>query len=108
MAIIRKREFMSEFMVFANDITDKGIRWTPTLSLIFSYDDPRYDPSTMSWLFFPGNYGSQGVQAAGYQSWWNEESVGRPYKDVLFCPQSSTLKEKACLVRKIPFAKPPK
>lgn len=93
---------------FANDITDQGIRWLPRLQLIFDRDDVRYNPDTMSWIYFPGAYGSQGVTAAAYQNWWHAEHIGRTYESVLFCEPSNFVEEKACVILKAPRATPPK
>lgn len=92
----------------ANDWTNKGMRWLPTLELVFDQNDPRYNPSTMSWLFFPGEIGPQGVTPGGRQSWWNKESQGQAYEDMLLCPPGSYLEEQACIGLSIPYATPPK
>lgn len=95
---------------FANDHTNAGTRWEPMLKRIYSNTDPRFNPSTMGWVYHPGSYGKRGVGGAYDQSWFmhsKEGDLGRPYDSVLFCPDGCALKQYWCVCSRMPYAEIP-
>lgn len=70
---------------FANDITNKGIRWEPRIVRIYKEDDSRFKPEVMGWIYHAGEYGNRGVNAACNQSWFcnAREDRGKYYSNKL-------------------------
>lgn len=110
----------------ANDITDKGTRWTPKLVRIYPPEDPRFDPKTMGWVCFPGTMGRRGVGHPTGQGWFMKNkagNIGRDYNSAPICdnpswgggdPISKTANEivaeakyAECIASKLANAKPP-
>jgi hypothetical protein len=42
---------------FANDVVNRGIRWTPNVSTIYYRDDPKFNIDTMGWTTFNSRIG---------------------------------------------------
>jgi hypothetical protein len=84
---------------FANDETQKGIRWEPDLVRIYQNTEAEFKPETMGWLYHAGNYGKHGVGRASGQSWFGNVSqdIGRPYNSVQLCPEPASY---MCLLQK--------
>jgi len=89
----------------ANDQTNKGIKWDPKFNLVYKNDDERFDPNVHGWLYFPGNYGAHGVNAAHNQGWWMDPAGGDlgQYGSVLFCANPN---DQLCLAGKALKASP--
>lgn len=91
----------------ANDVTDKGTRWTPELIMVYPNTDPRFNAKTMGWLYPAATYGARGVSSASQKGWWMNApagDIGRPYAKVPFCPKPESTE---CLIEKIPSATAP-
>lgn len=105
----------------ANDITGKGQKWLPQIMRIYAETDSRFDPKTMGFMYFPGNYGVHGVQHLTGQSWFmnTQGDIGRDYSGFCNNPSSaggfagffldaaSKMEYEACIISKIPSAKAP-
>jgi hypothetical protein len=42
---------------FANDKLERGIKWSPSTSIIYSKDDPKFNANTMGWTVFNSRLG---------------------------------------------------
>lgn len=82
---------------FANDITEKGLRWEPKFIRVYPDSDKRFDPKSMGWLYFPGNYGARGVASVVYKNWFMQGATepARPLSGIAFCKDSDS----ACVAR---------
>lgn len=100
----------------ANDYTAKGRVWVPEVRRLLrgapftnssGVDvEDGYDPATMSWAIFCGEYGIRGVNSMRFQSWAGrpDNSSRTPEKpDVLYCVPNDT----GCAERLAPQAMPP-
>ena len=57
---------------FANDLTGKGARWDPPLIRIYPEDDDRFDPGTMGWAYYGGNWEPTGINGVVRKDWFRE------------------------------------
>ena len=57
----------------ANDITQKGIRWTPRWVRLFSPTDEEFNPKEQGWTQLPGDSGRHGVTSLGYKKWFKDD-----------------------------------
>ena len=57
----------------ANDVTQKGIRWTPRWVRLFAPTDKEFDPKEQGWTQLPGDSGRQGVTSLGYKKWFKDD-----------------------------------
>lgn len=98
---------------FANDVTNKGMRWTPEVRRIYrpfvdetEEAEPGYDADTMGWIAYDGNYGRRGVRGLAFRDW-----LGVPDKShrtlaealALWCSEGDSV----CESLKAPLATPP-
>lgn len=82
---------------FANDKTEKGIRWTPHWVLIHPPQDPLFNPQKDGWILLPGNMGPQGVGGVAKQKWFRDplaELTAGNKKNRHFCPQPTSVLKK--------------
>ncbi|MFA6066837.1 MAG: Vps62-related protein [Candidatus Babeliaceae bacterium] len=82
----------------ANDITGKGMRWTPKIVRIYAPEDARFNPKTMGWVCFPGSFGKRDVAHPTAQAWFLNSAAGnrgRDYASAPFCknPSATTTEE---------------
>ncbi len=85
---------------FGNDCTTKGTRWVPGGIVRFELPtNSNFNPNTMGWVTFPGDFGPQGVGGIpekDYTGDVSKEDGGQDYTKH-FCKESSIPgKQKAC------------
>lgn len=96
---------------FANDRTQKDIRWTPKWVRLYEPEEPEFDPDIHGWVTLPGEYGKRGVSSLALKKWFtdptSEFNDGNP-KNTHFCPHPKTLEHDICVRAKTATAGIPK
>lgn len=92
---------------FANDETNKDMRWTPNWVLIRSPQDPAFNTQKDGWILLPGDMGPRGVGALAQQKWFKDvrsELSNGSTKNRHFCSKKGGLQGTAeyelCLRKK--------
>lgn len=69
------------------DVTEKYSLSLPTPSLVYAFNDERFNPDTMGWVYFPGKMNEDGIDPPANQGWWRSipEQSNSWFKR-LFCP----------------------
>ena len=89
-----------------SDRTDKGTRWDPTLRMLYTKDDPRFEANSddIGYIYNAGVYGKRGVGSMARQSWSASVSgdKGRPLDQVKgsHCSQEN----QSCIIPRVPLA----
>jgi len=65
----------------ASDVTEKGYRWDPDISMIYPTDNPLYDSESMGWMKFTGKMGNGHVSNIPQQKWFLKSNLGNQDSD---------------------------
>lgn len=71
----------------ANDNTDKGVRWVPSVQRIYTKDEEAFNPDTMGWVYFCGLWGEDGINSLRHKTFFEK---GEPKQEDLKSPTYMT------------------